>query len=66
MYTECNYVTENKNNACITVLDSGSGGGTNQITMGRTRHHILMVKNKKNRMTSIMSYKRLQNAKQEN
>lgn len=32
MYTECNYVTENKNNDCMTVLDSGSGG-TNQITM---------------------------------
>jgi hypothetical protein len=39
MYTECNYVTENKNIACITVLDSGSGV-TNQSIMGRAHHHI--------------------------
>ncbi len=39
MYTECNYVTENKNNACITILDSSSGG-MNQSTMGRAHNHI--------------------------
>ena len=32
LYTECNYVTENKNNDCIAVLDSGSDG-TNQSIM---------------------------------
>jgi hypothetical protein len=38
-YTGYNYVARNKNNACITILDSGNGG-INQITMdGATNHN---------------------------
>ncbi len=40
MYTDYNnYVTKNKNNARITILDSGSGG-INQSTMVRFPNHI--------------------------
>ena len=65
MFTGCNYVTENKNNDCIAILDSG-GGGINQIAMCRAHHHIWWVENKKNSLTSIVFYERLHNPKQEN
>ncbi len=40
IYTEYNYVTENKNNACITILDSDSGEITQSMIERALYHHI--------------------------